>query len=128
MIPQKLMITAVTASESRLKFFTESDHLLQTMPNVALAVHLVCEQFNPDSFWRPYIDVLPETFATPLYYNVEEIKLLEGSTAYMEAINQSKSIARQYAYLLKLFLKHPEAKHLSVFQRPFTYEDYRLLN
>lgn len=31
------------------------DRMLQMMPNVALAIHLLNERYNPSSFWKPYI-------------------------------------------------------------------------
>ena len=31
------------------------DRLVQSMPNVALALHLLNEACSPHSFWRPYI-------------------------------------------------------------------------
>ena len=120
------MITSVTANESALGLLITADRLLESMPNVALAVHLLCEKYNPDSFWQPYIDVLPETYTTPLYYTADEIKLLDGSPAFRDAISQSKSIARQYSYLLRLFRDHPNAKDLPLSHQPFTYDDYRL--
>ena len=29
--------------------------MLQMMPNVALALHLLNERYNPKCFWKPYI-------------------------------------------------------------------------
>ena len=31
------------------------DRMLQLMPNVTLALHLLNERYNPESFWKPYI-------------------------------------------------------------------------
>ena len=33
----------------------DRDRMLQAMPNVALALHLLNERYNPKSFWKPYI-------------------------------------------------------------------------
>ena len=40
----------------------------QTMPNVALAVHLLIERNSPASLWEPYINTLPHSYTTVLYY------------------------------------------------------------
>eukprot|EP00118_Oscarella_pearsei_P012390 m.91052 g.91052 ORF g.91052 m.91052 type:complete len:505 (+) comp36674_c0_seq6:3118-4632(+) len=124
-IPYKLMMTTLTAKESTLGPLAKSDRLLQSVPNVSLSLFLLCEHFNPDSFWGPYIDMLPEAYSVPLYFSIEEVQLLEGSPAYLEALNQNRSIARQYAYLHQMIYSHPEAKRVVLSQRPFTYADYR---
>ena len=36
----------------------KEDRILQAMPNVVLALHLLCEKCNPESFWSPYISIL----------------------------------------------------------------------
>ena len=36
----------------------EEDQILQAMPSVVLALHVLCERRQPDSFWRPYISIL----------------------------------------------------------------------
>lgn len=33
------------------------DNMLLSMPNVALALHLLNEKYYPSSFWRPYIGI-----------------------------------------------------------------------
>lgn len=38
------------------------------MPNVALAVHLLIERNSPASLWEPYINTLPHSYTTVLYY------------------------------------------------------------
>lgn len=34
---------------------------------------------NPDSFWKPYIRIMPSTFDTIAYYSEEEMALLKVS-------------------------------------------------
>ena len=57
---------------------------------------LCMERGNPHSFWRPYLDLLPQTFATPLWWSGEEEidALLQGTNlqhAAKEAAHQWKS-------------------------------------
>ena len=33
----------------------KEDKILQVMPNVTLAMHLLVELKSPDSFWKPYL-------------------------------------------------------------------------
>ncbi|KAI9503039.1 hypothetical protein BX070DRAFT_192202, partial [Coemansia spiralis] len=45
-----------------------------------LAAFLVHERFvNKRSFWKPYIDILPEASHTPMEFTAEERKLLRGT-------------------------------------------------
>ena len=34
------------------------DKMLQAMPSIVLALHLLCERRTAESFWKPYIDIL----------------------------------------------------------------------
>ena len=36
----------------------KEDKILQVMPSVVLALHLLCELRNPESTWKPYLDIL----------------------------------------------------------------------
>ena len=80
------------------------DHMLQSMPNVSLALHLLNEKYSPSSFWRPYIgikkivmlhmihvvvDVLPHLFSLPLYFSKEELLLLRGSPCLGRSLTQT---------------------------------------
>jgi hypothetical protein len=58
------------------------DKILQVMPSVVLSLHLLCERRTPDSIWKPYLDILPDTYTTPLYFTLEDLKYLKGSPAY----------------------------------------------
>lgn len=78
------------------------DRILQTMGNVTLAFHLLCERANSTSFWLPYIRSLPQEYDTPLFYQQEEVQLLLGTQAMPDILNQYKNTARQYAYFYKL--------------------------
>lgn len=73
------------------------------MPNVLLAVYLLVEKFTPNSFWKPYLDILPKSYNTVLYYSYNELEELKGSPTLEVALRQIKSIVRQYAYFHKLF-------------------------
>ncbi|XP_064622974.1 actin-histidine N-methyltransferase-like isoform X2 [Lineus longissimus] len=123
-IPRKVMMTTESAQLSSLGALIPQDNILKVMPNVVLALHVLCEQANPDSFWLPYIKILPNTFSTPLYFSPEELQLLKGSQAFYEALSQYKNIARQYAYFHKLFQSNPTAKMLPIHTN-FCYDDYR---
>lgn len=62
--------------------FVKNDPILAQMPNVALAIHVLNEAYNPKSFWKPYLDALPRTYDTVMYFTPEEIGELKGSPAF----------------------------------------------
>ena len=118
-IPRKAMMTTDTARASSIGTLIERDPLLQTMPNVVLAVHLLIERNSPASLWEPYINTLPHSYSTVLYFSKEQVKLftqplfilkltsisqlegLRGSPALEDALKQCKFVARQYAYFYR---------------------------
>ncbi|KAK9449135.1 uncharacterized protein V1518DRAFT_283301 [Limtongia smithiae] len=46
----------------------------------ALIIALLAEGGRADSKWAPYFDILPRTFATPMFWAQEELKELAGTT------------------------------------------------
>jgi len=53
--------------------------ILQLIPSLSLALHILSEKFMPNSFWRPYLDILPKSFDIPLFWSIEDLSLLKGS-------------------------------------------------
>ena len=62
--------------------FIENDPILSQMPNVALAFHILNEMYDSNSFWSPYLNTLPSSYDTVMYYTPKEIELLKGSPAF----------------------------------------------
>merc|ERR1719412_438104 len=117
-VPQKAMMSADTAKASSIGTLIEKDPLLQTMPNVVLAVPLLIERNSPASIWEPYINTLPHSYTTVLYYTTEQFEQLRGSPALEDALKQYKFVARQYAYFYRLFTN-------TLLKDYLTYEEYR---
>ncbi|RZC41308.1 hypothetical protein BDFB_001143 [Asbolus verrucosus] len=122
-VPRKLMMSMEDAHQSVMKELMEKDKILGTMPNVTLAVFLLVEKFKGDSFWKPYIDILPKAYTTVLYFSVEELEELKGSPTLEIALRQIKSISRQYAYFHKLFATSNDPVSTLMRDR-FTYNEY----
>ncbi|KAL4715759.1 hypothetical protein ACJJTC_006338 [Scirpophaga incertulas] len=123
-VPAKVMITEKNAQDSDLSEFIQVDPLLQNMPNITLALFLLLEKCNPDSFWKPYVDILPEKYSTILYFTSDEIALLKPSPVFESTLKLYRSIARQYAYFYNKIhsLDIPVLKKL---QNIFTFDNYR---
>lgn len=52
------------------------------MPNVALALHLLNELYDSNSFWAPYLKALPSSYDTVMYFTAEDLKELKGSPVF----------------------------------------------
>lgn len=102
-IPQKAMMSVETARHSSIAFLVEKDPLLKTMPNVVLSIHLLVEKNSPASLWEPYINILPHSYNTVLYFTPAQLEGLRGSPVLEDALKQYKFVARQYAYFYRLF-------------------------
>ncbi|KAK4886511.1 hypothetical protein RN001_002782 [Aquatica leii] len=123
-VPKKLMITIDIAKKSELRRLIEKDPLLSNMSNVTLAMFLLLEKFKENSFWKPYIDILPTEYSTVLYFNLEDLQELQVSPTLESALKQIKNIARQYAYFFKLIWNSDDsASHMM--RKNFTFNKYR---
>ncbi|KAG1345377.1 hypothetical protein G6F62_004178 [Rhizopus arrhizus] len=69
---------------------------------------------KPDSFWKPYFDVLPREFTTPMFWNQEDLKELEG-TDIISKIGKKESEELFHSELEPIIKKYPnlfdEQKH-----------------
>ncbi|XP_044255810.1 actin-histidine N-methyltransferase [Tribolium madens] len=122
-VPRKLMMSVENAKESILKDLIEKDKILGSMPNVTLAIFLLLEKFKGDSFWKPYIDILPKKYTTVLYFSIDELEELRGSPTLEIALKQIKSISRQYAYFYKLFATSDDPVS-KIMRTRFSYTEY----
>lgn len=126
-IPKKMLLSLDNLSETAAEVLDQMP-VLDTMPNVKLAFLLVIERLNGvASFWKPYIDLLPDRYSTVLYFTPNDMNELKGSSAFVMALNQCKHIARQYAFIRKaiqnLKCDRPDSM-LAILKERFTYDLY----
>ncbi|XP_046967804.1 actin-histidine N-methyltransferase [Vanessa cardui] len=123
-VPHKVIMSEKDARDSDLSAFIKIDPLLQNMPNITLALFLLLEKSNPDSFWKPYIDFLPEKYSTILYFTSEELAELRPSPVFESSLKLYNSIARQYAYFYNK-IHSLDVPVLNNLKEIFTFENYR---
>lgn len=124
-IPQK-MIFSFDKIEKELPDVIKNMPMIQ-MQNISLAIFLVIEKIRPNSFWKPYLDLLPEKYSTVMYFSSSEMQELKDTTAFIPALYQCKNIARQYSFLYKYLrnIKNEENDEIqSLLTEKFTYELY----
>lgn len=124
-IPRKMIMSLDNVSASIAPMM--SSPIIESMSNVKFAFWLIVEKLNPNSFWKPYLDILPDRYSTVMNFTVAEMQELKGSSALPAALNQCKNIARQYAYINK-FVKNRQVDDADpVFEQlreRFTYDLY----
>uniref|UniRef100_K3WHK2 protein-histidine N-methyltransferase n=1 Tax=Globisporangium ultimum (strain ATCC 200006 / CBS 805.95 / DAOM BR144) TaxID=431595 RepID=K3WHK2_GLOUD len=85
------------------------DPLLKHFPSCMLALRLLGEAcLGDESFFHPYISILPTKFAVPLFYNVADFKYLEGTSLFEPAVKLLYNSIKQYCYFHTLLarMKH----------------------
>ena len=101
-----------------------------SMTNLKLTYALMLESMKTNSFWKPYIDLLPLEYNTVLYFTVEQMQGLKGSNVLNSALRQCKAIARQYAFIYNCTQQQaPRADKITplgqMFKEQFSYDLYR---
>lgn len=125
-IPKRMIMTVDNVSALIAPILSQMP-LIDSMQNVKLAFSLVVERLDPNSFWRPYIDLLPDKYATVMQFSVTDMQELKGSSALSAALGQCKNIARQYAFIYKYLHNIAEAQCdalVNVLKERFTYDIY----
>jgi histone-lysine N-methyltransferase SETD3 len=98
-IPRSHLLTQQLARSSDIGRLIQS-HVNPDNEELYLASFLLQEKHRPDSFWKPYVDSLPEAFPhLPLFFSEEERALLEGSFVQTLLAFQVQSLGQEYALL-----------------------------
>lgn len=115
-IPVSLMITSdlkpssssktesTRSLPSKLESQLAQDPIMQSLPNLILAVKLVYHATNlqKSSFYWDYIQILPDSssLTIPLMWDdINAIQSLKGTSVFPEVLSLFKSVARQYIHL-----------------------------
>ncbi|KAJ2393879.1 hypothetical protein GGI23_004913, partial [Coemansia sp. RSA 2559] len=92
-IPHKLVITAAVCTEA-LGIAANSGEL---SGRLLLASFLVQQRFVEASFWKPYIDMLPDKFHTPIEFNSDEKQMLNGTPMEYALADRVAQFHAEYA-------------------------------
>jgi len=104
-IPRKIMMTNSTARSSTTTLAAlASDPLVLKTPSLLLVLHLLFEKRNPTSFWKAYLEVLPEDPVCLFDPAVPLDDLLQGSELLDKSRKLLHSTLMQYTYLFNKFL------------------------
>merc|ERR1712137_170958 len=118
-IPRKLIISTDNADQESID--TISPEQMKQISSVKLAVYLCFERQKRNSFWKPFIDTLPQTLTLPLFWTKEELQTIKGSIIYGLAIQQIVHTVMQYLHIYPALMRSKFKSSAS----KFTYADYR---
>ncbi|XBI76370.1 hypothetical protein VPH35_069613 [Triticum aestivum] len=57
---------------------------------------LMAERLRPTSLWKPYLDVLPSTFGSSVWFDDQELAEVEGTTLHRATVMQRKSLQKLF--------------------------------
>lgn len=110
-IPKKLLITNELAKE---KFGVTEENIFKTNPNALVQLYVAKLKFDQteESFYSPYIDMLPLKLEQPYFWNSEEIEILKGTDLYLLLRKNLEKLVREWYDLLSTLKLKPEGSDL----------------
>eukprot|EP00002_Diphylleia_rotans_P010192 TRINITY_DN2058_c0_g1_i1.p1 TRINITY_DN2058_c0_g1~~TRINITY_DN2058_c0_g1_i1.p1 ORF type:complete len:482 (-),score=117.41 TRINITY_DN2058_c0_g1_i1:126-1571(-) len=140
-VPESLTISPASAMESEkygyvfkkpLEMVVEDDgNMVQSSANTpvipytsVVALTLLLERLDSESFWKPWLDVLPDKVLTGLTYTKKELEELVGTSGGYTIFQRRRSFEYEYdKEILPLIEKYPE-----VFSNPADFSKEAYLN
>lgn len=101
-VPLCQLMTSEIARASEVGKQIIESHVQLRSRHSFLAAYLLQEKAKPSSYWKPYIDILPEEYDTvPLFFSSEQLSELEGSMALDKIRDRHQSLRIEYNNLLE---------------------------
>ncbi|KAI8062134.1 hypothetical protein BC940DRAFT_309610 [Gongronella butleri] len=103
-LPRKVLFSTKTAALAKQPGF---DAILQSLQGgwTALILCMMYELDRADSFWKPYFDVLPREFSTPMFW--DDWSSLQG-TGIMNKIGKEEADQCYDEQILPIIQAHPD--------------------
>jgi len=118
-VPARAIISMRTVEESIVERIPADP--IKKMSSVKMAVWLALERNHTQSEWLPYLDVMPRSLSLPLFWEMEELAQLQGTSSYGAAIQQIVNTIMQYFHIRQAMQGQNMRKQLNC----FTFEEYR---
>jgi len=114
-VPFCQLMTSEVARASEVGTQIQESNVQLRSRHSFLAAYLLQEKANPSSYWKPYIDILPEEYDTvPLFFSQEQLDELEGSMSLDKIRDRHQSLRIEYNNLVE---------NVPMFSQ-FTYESF----
>lgn len=100
-VPHDLIMTSEIARASEIGRAIIKSGVCLRSRHTYLATYLLAERAKENSFWKPYIDILPQRYDTiPLFFDDELLAELEGSMAIEKIRDRHDSLRMEYGNLV----------------------------
>lgn len=70
-----------------------------------MILFLTVERLRKNSSWKPYLDMIPSSFSSPLWFTDDEFQELKGTTVYQATKLQKKSLQSVFEDKVKSLVK-----------------------
>ena len=101
-IPQKCIMTTLKAYESESGKELKNSGWDPDSSHTWLALYLIEEKQNPNSFWKPYIDIIPPVYGDfPQFYSKSELSQLKGSFILDMIKSRNLNLEKEFKNLIK---------------------------
>lgn len=97
-VPLKCLITVEMGKDTDIgRQIISSNIELDAPKHIFLMVFMLVDRQNPDSFFKPYYDILPKTLNNmPIFWTEDELKWLTGSHLLEQVEQRTATIAADY--------------------------------
>lgn len=101
-IPQKCIMTSLKAYESESGKELKNSGWEPHSSHTWLALYLLEEKQNSNSFWKPYIDIIPPIYGDfPQFYRKAELSQLKGSFVLDMIRSRNLNLEKEFNDLIK---------------------------
>lgn len=100
-VPLRFILTSEVARASEIGRRIAASGVELRSGHTWLASYLLQEKSAAGSFWRPYLDTLPQTFPRVPLFHKEELPLLEGSHALARILDRRRALAAEHQDLCR---------------------------
>lgn len=117
-IPLKCLITVEMGKATDVgRAVVAADLDLDAPKHVYLMLYLLVDRARPDSFFRPYYDILPPSLRNmPIFWEQEELEWLRGSYLLNQIEDRLNAIEEDYSAICGVYPSFAEAASLRDFQ------------
>jgi histone-lysine N-methyltransferase SETD3 len=103
-IPLNCLITVEMGKDTPVgKLIMSSNLDLDAPKHIFLMLYMLIDRKNPDSFFKPYYDVLPPTLHNmPIFWDKDELRYMEGSYLLSQIDERNHAIESDYEAICQL--------------------------
>jgi hypothetical protein len=103
-LPRHMVFSIESALQSKElgPLFAQLKHEGVLDDDTILMLFTIHEKHNPNSFWRPYFDILPASLPTAMFFNDREIALLTGFPLHTELQTLIARLRQSYQSLFPM--------------------------